>query len=161
MHERYSSTCTTRASHGFDDLECLLTAVWSGQCKIWGCTWVALKIMAPFWVLSILRHLVTTRKGDHNFDNHPHRFLHKSQIAPESLQWPRAWHFWKIGACRCRSITTHNGNSGPFMPKRAEPQNRHKPRPCHKPRPRHQRCTAALSVSSFCRADFRNQWSVR
>ena len=34
--------------------------------------WVVVKIMVPFWVLSILRHLVFRREGDHNFDNHPY-----------------------------------------------------------------------------------------
>ena len=33
--------------------------------------WVAVKIMVPFWVLAIIRHLVFgDPKGDHNFDNH-------------------------------------------------------------------------------------------
>ena len=35
--------------------------------------WVVVKIMVPFWVLSIIRHLVfRDPKRGHNFDNHPY-----------------------------------------------------------------------------------------
>ena len=34
--------------------------------------WVVVKIMVPFWVLSIIRHLLFRGpKRDHNLDNHP------------------------------------------------------------------------------------------
>ena len=34
---------------------------------------MVVKIMVPFWILNIIRHLIFTgRKGDHNFDNHPY-----------------------------------------------------------------------------------------
>ena len=36
------------------------------------CPWVVVRIMVPFWVLSIVRHLVFRGpKRDRNFDNHP------------------------------------------------------------------------------------------
>ena len=38
------------------------------------CMWVVIKILVPFWVLRIVRHLVfrgPNMKGDHNFDIHP------------------------------------------------------------------------------------------
>ena len=34
--------------------------------------WVVVKIMVPFWVPNIVRHLIfRVPKRDHNFDNHP------------------------------------------------------------------------------------------
>ena len=35
--------------------------------------WVVVKIMVPFWVPVIVRHLIlrVPKKRDHNFDNHP------------------------------------------------------------------------------------------
>ena len=36
-------------------------------------TWVVVKMMVPFGVLSVIRHLVCRDpEGDHNFDNHPY-----------------------------------------------------------------------------------------
>ena len=37
-------------------------------------TWVVVKIMVPFWIPIIIRHLIfrVPKKIDHNFDNHPH-----------------------------------------------------------------------------------------
>ena len=36
-------------------------------------TWVVVKIMVPFWVLVIIRHLLfRVPKSELNFDNHPH-----------------------------------------------------------------------------------------
>ena len=35
--------------------------------------WVIIKMMVPFWVLAIIRHLVFRGpKRDHDFDNHPY-----------------------------------------------------------------------------------------
>ena len=34
--------------------------------------WVVVKIMVPFWVPNIVRHLTGFPKRDHNFDNHPY-----------------------------------------------------------------------------------------
>ena len=37
--------------------------------------WVVVKIMVPFWIPIIMRHLifrVLYPKRDHNFDNHPY-----------------------------------------------------------------------------------------
>ena len=37
-----------------------------------GSIWVVVKIMVPFWVPNIVRHLIfRVPKWDHNFDNHP------------------------------------------------------------------------------------------
>ena len=35
------------------------------------CMWVVAKIMAPFWVLIVMRYLGDP-KTDHSFDNHPY-----------------------------------------------------------------------------------------
>ena len=47
--------------------------------------WVVVKIMVPFWIPSIIRHLVYRgpKKGDHNFDNHPYSWP-MEQTPPES-----------------------------------------------------------------------------
>ena len=39
--------------------------------------WVVVKIMIPFWIPIIIRHLIfrVPEKGDHNFDNHPSNAL--------------------------------------------------------------------------------------
>ena len=38
-----------------------------------GCLWVVVKIMVPFWIPIIIRHLIfRDPKRDHNFDNHPY-----------------------------------------------------------------------------------------
>ena len=42
----------------------------------WGYMWVVVKIMIPFWIPIIIRHLifrVPPQKRYHNFDNHPSR----------------------------------------------------------------------------------------
>ena len=42
--------------------------------------WVVVKIMVPFWLLLVIRHLVFRgpKKGDRSFDNHP--YLYRSKI---------------------------------------------------------------------------------
>ena len=43
--------------------------------------WVVVKIMVPFWVLSIIRHLVfRIPKREHNFENHPYRVLNRNPL---------------------------------------------------------------------------------
>ena len=43
------------------------------RAELKGFTWVVVKTMVPFWVPSIIRHLLfRVPKRDLNFDNHPH-----------------------------------------------------------------------------------------
>ena len=46
--------------------------------------WVVVKIMVPFWIHIIIRHLIylgyPTR--DHNFDNHPYAYLKPNRRTP-------------------------------------------------------------------------------
>ena len=47
--------------------------------------WVVVKIMAPFWVPIIIRHLIfrVPQKGDQNFDNYPYISLMALVRPPE------------------------------------------------------------------------------
>ena len=42
--------------------------------KAWKLIWVVVKVMVPFWVLIIIRHLIfrVPQKGGQNFDNCPY-----------------------------------------------------------------------------------------
>ena len=42
-------------------------------CQIKRITWVVVKIVVPFWIPIVIRHLIFgVSKKDQNFDNHPH-----------------------------------------------------------------------------------------
>ena len=57
--------------------------------------WVV-KIMVPFWVLSIIRHLVfRDPKGHHSFDNHPCNKTQPFGILAEVVQ--DIMYFWGPG----------------------------------------------------------------
>ena len=57
--------------------------------------WVVVRIMVPFWVLSITRHLLLgDPKGDHNFENHPSWFwlmAHRVNIVKVNKCWACKW----------------------------------------------------------------------
>ena len=53
--------------------------------------WVVVKIMVPFWVPILVRHLIfrVPKKTGHNFDNHPY-----SSMSMLRLQNPRPLKWW-------------------------------------------------------------------
>ena len=85
--------------------------------------WVAVKIMFPVWVLSIIRHLVFRGpRGDHDFDNHPDRILRSTMpvvasVRPDPFQLPscdpsfqdpqRPWHI-EVRGVRSHLYLSHS-----------------------------------------------------
>ena len=56
---------------------------------------MVVKIMVPFWVLSLIRHLIfRDPEVDHNFDNHPFSLDGPYRAVWEGLQVPctNRWH---------------------------------------------------------------------
>ena len=53
--------------------------------ELFSCTWVVVKIMVPFWVPIIIRHLLfrVPKIWGHNFDNYPHRFERLPVLSPK------------------------------------------------------------------------------
>ena len=106
--------CLDAASHfvGFRLDCCMVTCGIMGLNTFW--IWVVVKIMVPFWVPIILRHLIfrVPKKG-HNFDNHPYLLL-------RNLTGHRIW-----GRNRIRSSYISVGSSvkrGTYQISAAEPQ---------------------------------------
>ena len=52
--------------------------------------WVVVKIMVPFWVSILIRHLIILGcpKMDHDFDNHPYMLYRNCKYTYTDVAWP-------------------------------------------------------------------------
>ena len=57
----------------------------SNGCGAGSTTWVVVKMMVPFWIPIIIRHLIfrVSKKGPYFFDDHPRRVKWESQGTPD------------------------------------------------------------------------------